>query len=96
MIRSPYQQNNLRIIIFSTLESWIETYPNMLPTDLGTYFLARKANMGGNAAFRLENCFSQLEASRKIRSNLILLGLLYGGDGLDFKPLLRLHAFLTL
>lgn len=76
-------------MIFSNLTSWTECYPSTGISDLGGYFIARKPPPGQAESYRVENCFSQLEAQRKVRANLILLGLLYGGDGQDFKPILR-------
>lgn len=63
--------------------------PKASPSDLGGYFFSRKPPASAYDSYEIENVFSQLEARRKIRSNLVLLGSLYGGDGLDFNHIFR-------
>ncbi len=94
MNRCPNDQQLFRVVIFSNFKSWIENFPNSTINDLGGYFIARKPLPGQASSYRIENAFSQFEARRKIRSNLILLGLLYGGDGQDLKPVLRFDTSL--
>ena len=69
--------------------SWSDILPRAAPIDLGGYFFARKPPASSYDAYEIENVFSQLEARKKIRANLVLLGSLYGGDGLDFNHTLR-------
>jgi hypothetical protein len=69
--------------------SWSYLLPHSNPSDLGGFFFARKPVAASFESYEIENIFSQLEGKRKIRSNLVLLGAIYGGNGYDFASPFR-------
>jgi hypothetical protein len=83
--RMPFRQEKVKVVIFSGMLSWVSYQRNSKGSDLGSCFFARKPNPSCYEEYAIENAFSQLEGKRKIRSNLVLLGALYGKDGIDFK-----------
>lgn len=79
--------SKLTVILLSTFDTWGGDWPKHSIVDIDAYFHSRLPLASAYELYHLENELASVAARNRVRLRIVGCGLLYGGDGLDFKDL---------